>query len=102
VKFDTIDTEVKKLGAFEKIDDANLKPEDGKQKIVVLGNKDKDGTFEPMHYALQLPDGKWISKLGIRGPTIIHDDVRILMGNPGYGEIIAVYSRPNAAYKKNC
>ena len=96
---ETIEAEVKKLGDFTKIGNENLKLEEGKQKIVVLGTKNKDGTFVPRHYALQLPNGKWLSKLGIEGPTIIHDELKILMGNPGYDGIIGVYSRPNDAYK---
>jgi len=100
---DKLDTEVKKLGDFTKIGNGSLKLENEKQKIVVLGRKNANGTVLPMHYLLQLPNGKWIGKLGAEGPTIIHDDIDILVGRPGaggYGEIIAVYSRANGTYKK--
>jgi hypothetical protein len=93
-------SDIARIGDFGRIGDANLGLEDGKQKLVVLGEKYNDNTVLPRHYALQLPNGKWIGKLGIDGPTIIHDDIKILTGPGHYGEVIAVFSRPNEAYKK--
>jgi hypothetical protein len=64
VKIDLIDQEIKKLGfgGFEQIKDGNVKFVSGMQKIVVYGIRDKrNNTCDARHYAVQLPDGKWIS-----------------------------------------
>ncbi len=76
----------------------SLNLENGKQKIVVLGKKLDSGAVLPQHYMLQLPDGKWVSKLGIEGPLIRHEKPQNLTGGI-YGNFIGVYSRPNNSYQ---
>ena len=100
VKFEEIDREIKNLGDFKQIEDGNLKLEDGKQKTAVLGTKHGDDMFTPQHYLLQLPNGKWIGKLGTNGPAIVSDDLKLFTeDSKNYGQLIAVYGRPNPAYK---
>ena len=66
--------------------------EDGAEKIAIFGHKAQDGTSVPTHAALQLPNGKWTSKLG-QFEDITHSTVDALSG-PVYGRPLVFMSRP--------
>jgi RHS repeat-associated protein len=97
IKPEQLDSALDTLGGFKPVKGNNLEFEAGQQKIVVLGQKE-GGECTPRHYALQLPTGQWISKLGSEGPPILHDDFDALI--VAYGGILGVYSKPNSAYQK--
>jgi len=58
-------------------------PEDGFTKIVIYASDDVRPN-EPLHAAIQLPNGHWTSKLGA-WEDIEHDSPRDVI-NPDYGE----------------
>ena len=51
-----------------------------------------EGNTELKHILIQLPDGRWISKLG-PGALIIHKNLKQLEG-PEYGKVVAIYELP--------
>ena len=67
---------------------ADGKVEDGYQKIVLYGFQ---GSFE--HAAVQMPNGRWHSKMG-QGPQIEHHSPESLSGGP-YGDAM-IYMRRSA------
>ena len=71
---------------FEKCDDEVY--EEGFEKIVIYGEK---VSYSPKHYALQLQNGKWKSKLGGL-EDIEHDSIDALVGD-FYGKPIAILKR---------
>ena len=71
---------------YEQCDDSNV--EDGYQKVVLYGFQ---GSFE--HAAVQMPNGRWHSKMG-QGPQIEHHSPESLSGGP-YGDAM-IYVRRSA------
>ena len=62
---------------YEQCDDSNV--EEGYQKVALYGFQ---GRFE--HAAVQMPNGRWRSKMG-RGPIIEHLNPKSISGGP-YGD----------------
>lgn len=67
--------------------DHSLEP--GFEKVAIYCNPE---TQKPTHAAMQLPDGRWKSKLG-RGIDIWHDSLAELAGAL-YGEVACCLKRP--------
>lgn len=65
--------------------------EEGLEKIALFG-KEQNGGIVPTHAALQLPSGKWTSKLG-PFEDIEHPTVEAVSG-PVYGSVVCYLSRP--------
>ena len=65
---------------------ANSNIEDGYQRVALYGFQ---GRFE--HAAVQMPNGRWRSKMG-RGPVIEHLSLESLSGGP-YGDVTAYMRR---------
>ena len=70
---------------YERCDDSD--PEDGYQKVALYGFQDQ---FE--HAALQMPSGRWRSKMG-QGPVIEHRNPESLAGGM-YGNPTVYMRRP--------
>lgn len=75
---------------FEICESSNSEP--GFEKLALYG---EDGEF--VHAALQLPSGRWTSKLG-RSEDIEHDTLEQLegKGKDEYGFVVAFMKRPKA------
>lgn len=75
-------------GRLEKVNlgpgNSSLMP--GYQKLAVYGQDDGAGKLITTHVAVQMPDGKWRSKLGNAEPLIEHDRLEQLEG-PRYGQV---------------
>ena len=71
---------------FEKCDSSCL--EIGYEKIAIYGEIE---SYLPKHYAKQLPNGKWKSKLG--GLEDIEHDTLDALGGEFYGEPMAIVKR---------
>ena len=65
--------------------------EPGTEKLALFG-KGAVGAEMPTHAALQLPNGKWTSKLGTC-EDVTHDTAEDAEG-PEYGRLICFFSRP--------
>ena len=63
--------------------------EEGVEKIAIY--TDADG--RPKHAARQLPDGRWTSKMGVRGIDIEHESLALVAGAE-YGDIACYMKRP--------
>lgn len=83
---DTI-TEIFEKHGYQRCDSYEL--EEGFEKVVFY--VDADG--KPTHFARQLENGKWTSKLGNLN-DIEHDDLAALSGETGYHNIERVLWRP--------
>ena len=66
--------------------------EQGVEKIAIYGKTTLVGVTEPTHAALQLPDGRWTSKLGPH-EDIVHDTLSVIEG-PTYGDAVHYMKRP--------
>jgi hypothetical protein len=76
-----------KVGYIEETDDRTL--ESGYEKVAFY--LEEDGS--PLHFAKQLADGRWTSKLG-RIHDIAHDTLECLVGgHDGYGTIGPILKR---------
>ena len=80
---------VYELFGFEQSGNGDL--EQGVEKIAIYA----DGGFA-VHAALQLPDGKWSSKLGLAGENVEHDDLGAIAGGI-YGQVACFMQRPRLA-----
>jgi hypothetical protein len=69
---------------------ADGSPEPGCEKIALYGTDD-----EYEHAALQLPDGRWTSKLG-KEDDIVHPRPESVAGG-SYGEVLHFMKRPRAS-----
>ena len=65
--------------------------EEGIEKIALFSNEDI-GVDEITHACLQLPTGKWTSKLGTLGKDIEHESPEDLAGGE-YGSVVCFLSR---------
>lgn len=64
----------------------------GYQKIALYAEKDFLGQLVPTHAALQLPNGHWSSKIGVRLEDIEHFTANAVVG-PAYGVIVCYLKR---------
>lgn len=75
------------VGYTEETDNRELEP--GYEKVAIF--LEEDGS--PLHFAKQLPDGQWTSKLG-RGNDISHATLYDLEGSEtGYGKVGPILKR---------
>lgn len=74
---------------YEQCDDSNV--EAGYQKVALYGFQ---GRFE--HAAVQMPSGRWCSKMG-KGPVIEHFSPESLSGGP-YGDATTFMRRPKGPF----
>lgn len=65
--------------------------EEGIEKIAIYGTGPA-GAEQPTHAALQLPDGRWTSKLG-NCEDVTHSTANDLNG-PCYGQVVCFLRRP--------
>jgi hypothetical protein len=90
--FDAFFQAYRTLG-YQQCNDGSL--EAGHEKIAIFGRDNAFGVLEPTHAALQLPDGRWTSKLGP------HEDVEHIaldaIDGPTYGRAIHYMRRPRTA-----
>ena len=70
---------------YEKCNTPDLEP--GYLKIAIYATPDKS----PQHAALQLPSGKWTSKMGVDGEDIEHDWG--VLDGPAYGSVAQIMRR---------
>jgi hypothetical protein len=74
---------------YQECPDSSL--ETGFEKIAIYGQTTFFGNLEPTHAALQLPDGRWTSKLG-RFEDVEHDNLLAVSG-PAYGVAVRYMRR---------
>jgi hypothetical protein len=69
---------------YQQCQDGALEP--GFEKIALYGQRNASGSIEPTHAALQLPDGRWTSKLG--SYEDVEHDTTADIDCPAYGKAL--------------
>ena len=74
---------------FNRCQDGILEPE--LEKVALFGRNRGDGQVVPTHAAIQLPDGRWASKLG--KCEDVHHATLDALNSPAYGAPVLYLSR---------
>jgi len=93
----TFDAFIRAFGVkgFFPCDDGSL--EFGCDKIALYGKDLGAGTFVPTHAAIQLPDGRWASKLG--KCEDVHHATHEALNGPAYGIVVRYLTRPRGFHE---
>ena len=89
---ETLDAFVRAYETCDYVECADGAQEPGFEKIAVYAKREPNGDLIPTHAALQLPDGRWTSKLG-PFEDVDHTTLDVL-NSPAYGAAVRFLKKP--------